>query len=264
MLSVDAAINRVKRDITVGVALKALLAVVVLAAVLYVPSSSRLLVMSGIVGVWIFLGITSARSSLLASNSPSLIAAGQFDEAERQIDLALRAFTLFGPAKLRMLHQLALLRHAQRRWAESAALCRAVLAHRLGARTESVRPSQLVLLESLLELNDVQGAYVAIVSIYREQLSLDEILKLLPLQLDYETKIGAWAHAFSAAMAKVQLAELMPSRQSARCQAMIALAALRCGREDWTAWLRSRAELLADVNALAAERPILWDLWKKS
>ena len=105
--------------------LKALLIASVFACLVFAPQSVRFTALAGIVGVWIALSITSARSSRIALDSPALIATGQFDEAERQIDLAMRAFSLFGPAKLRALHQLAVLRHAQRRWDEAAQLCRA-------------------------------------------------------------------------------------------------------------------------------------------
>src|SRR5665213_3034773 len=264
MISVDVAIHRVRRDITLGMLLKALLVSAVFATLIFSPPpTAKAAAIAGIVIVWIALSVTSARSSLIARNSPALIASGQFDEAERQIDLAMRAFTLFGPAKLKALHQLAILRHAQRRWPETAALCRALLGHRLGRSASFTKPASLILTEALLELNELPSAYGAIMLLYGEQLGLDEVLSLLSLQLDYEAKIGAWAKIFDAAAAKVQLAELMPSPQAARTQAVLALAALKCGREDWAQWLRGRAELLADVATLTTDRPALAELWSK-
>ncbi len=175
----------------------------------------------------------------------------------------MRAFSLFGPVKLRALHQLAMLRHAQHRWQEAAALCRAILAQRVGVTRGLVKPSGLMLTQSLLELNDLPGVFAAISGLYTQQLSLEEVLNLLSLQLDYESRIGAWGQMFTGAATKVQMAELMPAGHAARVQALLALAALKCGRTDWADWLRGRAELLADVNTLAAERPQLWELWKK-
>jgi len=61
-------------------------------------------------------------------------------------------------------------------------------------------------------------------------------------------------------MSKVQLAELMPSSPAARAQMLLALAAKKCGRNDLADWLCRRAELLCDVNALVAERPVLKEL----
>ena len=47
-------------------------------------------------------------------------------------------------------------------------------------------------------------------------------------------------------------------------QALLALAAQNCGRSDWADWLRRRAELLADINDLTRDRPILGELWRKT
>ncbi|HWE04296.1 MAG TPA: hypothetical protein VG326_17960 [Tepidisphaeraceae bacterium] len=260
-MSVDVAIYRVRRDITLSVLLKALLIAAVFVTLVFAPPAVRAAAIAGIIVLWIALSVTSARSSLIARNSPALIASGQFDEAERQIESAMRAFTLFGPAKLKALHQLAILRHAQRRWPESAAICRALLGHRLGRSASLTKPVSLILTEALLELNDLPSAYGAIMPLYGEQLSLDEALRLLSLQLDYEAKIGAWPKMFDGAVAKVQLAELMPSPQAARAQSLLALAALKCGRGDWSLWLRGRAELLIDVSTLTTDRPALAEVW---
>jgi hypothetical protein len=53
----------------------------------------------------------------------------------------------------------------------------------------------------------------------------------------------------------------MPSSQSARTQALLALAAQKTGRADWAAWLAGRAQLLVDVQSLIAERPMLEEVW---
>jgi hypothetical protein len=261
MLPVEIAIHRVRRDITLGMLLKATLIAAVFACLIFAPPPARFAALAGVVGIWIALSVTSARSSRLAMDSPLLIATGQFDEAERQIDQAMRAFSLFGPAKLRALHQLAVLRHAQRRWDDAAAICRALLRQRPGNRRSLTKPSRLILAESLLELNELPGSYVAIRDLYSQQLSLDEVLNVLSLQLDYEAKIGAWAAMFNGATSKVQLAELMPSALAARVQAFLALAALKSGRNDWADWLRRRAELLVDANSLTTARPVLLELW---
>jgi hypothetical protein len=176
----------------------------------------------------------------------------------------VRAFSLFGPVKLRALHQLAMLRQAQQRWAESAALSRAVLRQRMGAARGLNKSAGLMLARSLLELNDLHAAYAAIVGLYQAPIGLDEALNLLWLQTDYESRIEAWPNLFNAAAVKCQLAELMPSPQAARTQALLALAALKCDRAEWAQWLRQRAELLADVPALVAERPVLRQLWPQT
>lgn len=263
MIPTDTAIYRVRRDITLGMLLKWALVAAVVISIAFAPQTARFAIVTAIVGLWIGLTITSARSSMLANASPSLIAAGEFEEAEKQIDLAMRAFSVFAGSKLRALQQLAVLRHAQGRWKESAALCRAILRQRLGRGGSLARPTTLILTESLLELDDAPGAYWTLAGLYAQPLSLDDTLSVLCLQLHYEAKIGAWAKMFSGARTKVLLAELMPTRRSAQTQAMLALAAQKCGRGDWADWLRRRAELLADANVLTTERPALAALWPR-
>ena len=156
MIPVDVAIYRVKRDITLGMLVKAVLVAAVFATVVFSrargAASDPCRRARGVGGV----GVTR-RESLLANQSPTLIAAGEYEEAERQIDLAMRAFSVFGPSKLRALHHLAVLRHAQKRWQEAAALSRALLRQRLASARGLTKPSGLILAESLLEMNDLTG-----------------------------------------------------------------------------------------------------------
>jgi hypothetical protein len=190
-----------------------------------------------------------------------LIATGRYDEAESRIDAALRSFSLFKPAKLLSLHHLALLRHAQRRWQESAMLCRALLNQRLGALRGLTKPCTLLLADDLLHMGDLQGVYEALVRLYHHRLNLAEALALQQLQLEYLARIGAYEPMLLAAGSKAQLAELMPAGQSACTQALLALAAMKTGRQELSRWLLRRAELLADAQSLAAERPVLAELW---
>jgi hypothetical protein len=224
--------------------------------------NARVVGLLGISAFWVWLSLNSARSSRTAAESPSLIAAGQFEEAERNIEQTVRAFSLFRPVKLQALHHLALLRHAQRRWQESAVLARALLRQRLGALQPLSRPTLLLLADSLLEMNDVRGAYEAIARLHRERLTLPEVLNLLAIQLDYSTRIAAWPSMLDNVMEKVQLAELMPPVVAARSQAAMGLAARKLGRQDLADWLRARAELLTDVQQMALERPALAELWR--
>jgi hypothetical protein len=199
----------------------------------------------------------------MAAESPLLIAAGNFDEAEQQIEQALRSFSLFRSAKVLSLHHLALLRHAQRRWQDSALLSKTLLGQRLGTMQSITKPTRLLLADALLELGDVPGAYHALADLYRDRLSLGESMNLLLVQLDYEAKIGAWESMLprGGAYRRTQLAELMPAVSAARAQAMMGLAAKKLGRHDWADWLGYRAALLADPADLVAERPILSELF---
>ena len=268
MLSAQTAIHRYQRDVAVGFLLRALMLVglalsgLVLPFVL--PGFNAAVGLSVVFAVWLMLSVTSAKNSRILAPSPELIASGQFEEAERRIDEALRAFSISRTSKLIGLHHLAVLRHKQRRWQESATLCRAVLAQRLGTTAEGLgKASRLMLADALLELGDVRGAGEALGSMQGQQLGLNELLTMMQVELDYLSRVGAWDRMMAGLPTKVQLAEVMPPEASARTQAMLGLAAMKSGRPDWADWLRRRVELLADVGKLTAERSVLWELWKK-
>ena len=262
MLRADATITRIRRDIVLSVLLKTVLAAAAVACLFMAGTeNTRLLGLLAVAAVWFWLGMNSAKSSRSAAESPMLIATGHFEEAERNIEQTVRTFSMFRNVKLQALHHLALLRHAQRRWQEAAALARALLSQRLGALQPISKPTRLLLADSLLEMNDLRGAYEALASLQREQLSLNEMLNLLAIQLDYSARVGGWQSMLQNLMERVQLAELMPSLSSARAQAFMALAAKKVGRADLCDWLRSRAALLADPERIVAERPVLKELW---
>jgi hypothetical protein len=160
---------------------------------------------------------------------------------------------------------LALVRLAQKRWPETAMLCREVLAGLggKGGQEQVAKSGRLMLADALLEMGDLGGAYDAIIGLYQHRLTLGEALNLLRVQSDYLARIGAWKELFDGVQTKVQLAELMPPGNGARVQAMLALAAKKLGRTDWANHLQRRVELLADVRELATDRPVLWELWEK-
>jgi hypothetical protein len=266
--SVDGAISRVRRDITLGTALRMLMLGAAGASIVLGPfiggffNGTFFLIL--IAAVWLFLSYRSVKGSRLAADSPALIASGRYDEAEEQIQSALKSFSLFKTVKILSLHHLAVLRHAQKRWDDSAALCRAILGERLGAMRGLSKPSRLILADALLEKGDVNGAYDALSGLYSERLNLGEALNLMLVQQDYLASVGAWEQMFAGIETKVQLAELLPTNQAAKAQAFLALAAKKIGRIDWAEWLKTRVELLIDVQQLTTERPILWELWEKN
>jgi hypothetical protein len=266
MTSARHAIARFRRDITLGRVLNVILLIAVafsffLGGIFHSGVGDVFAVF--ILGViWMVLGVQSMRGTRLAAGSSSLIATGQFDQAEHQIEQALRSFSLFRSAKLMSLHHLALLRHAQRRFEDAAELCRALLRQRLGSLKALSRQSRLVLADSLLELGDVHGASDAIQGLYSQRLTLAEALRLLGVQLDYLSRISAWEAMLDGLSSKVQLAELMNTQNAARTQALLALAAGKLGRADLQEYLRRRVELLTDVDELIRQRPILHDLYR--
>jgi hypothetical protein len=268
MLTVDTAISRFRRDLTLGWVLRAafLAAVVASFALPMLSPGFEPAIGLGLVAVaWLLLNSQGIRGARLAAASPSLISSGRFEEAEQHIDEVLRGFSISKTPKLLSLHHLAVLRHAQRRWQESAVLCRTLLGQNLGPALQGVaRPARLILADSLLELGDARGAQEALSDLKPQDLSLAESMNLLSVQLDYQARLGAWDEMLASVMSKVQLAEIMQARSAARVQALLALAAKNRNRTDLADWLRSRAELLTDFNELAAERPALWELWGKA
>ena len=270
MLSVDTAISRFRWGVTFGSMLKGLLLAAAAASLMLNLVTGRhgadgTVLLFIVAGVWMVLSYRSVKGSRLAAQSPSLIASGHYDEAELQIEQALTSFSIFRTAKLLSLHHLALLRHAQKRWQETALLCRTLLGQRLGTLQSLNKPSRLILADALLEMGDTLGAYHAIAGLHSQRLSLAETTNLLLVQLHYEASIGAWDRMFGGGVVqKVELAELLPSTNAARAQAFLALAAHKRGRPDWAAWLRRRAELLAEVPDICADRPILSELWAKA
>jgi hypothetical protein len=264
LIRAETAIHRFRRDLTFGRVVRGLFAFAFVATLLLPLTRLRLdpmFVLPIIACGFLVLSIGSVKGSRLITDSPSLIAAGQFEEAERRIDQALRGFSLFRHVKVLGLHHLALLRHAQKNWHESAMLCRALLGQKLGTLQGLGKPARLMLADALLEMGDVRSAGEVISDLFCQRLSLAEVQKLLAVQLDYQASTGAWDEMTSGITAKVQVTELMPAASAARSQALLALAARHTGRNDWSQWLRRRAELLADVQRLAGERPVLWELW---
>jgi hypothetical protein len=127
-----------------------------------------------------------------------------------------------------------------------------------------VRSALLMMTDSMLQLNDLSGAFGALGQLCRQQLSLQEALGLQLLQLDYGWRVGAWEPMLAGTPAKVQMTELMPSLNAARAQAYMGVAALKTGRRDLALWLRGRAELLADVQEITADRPVLREMFAQA
>jgi hypothetical protein len=252
LISAENAIRTLRRDLAITSVLKATLfgGLIVLGLMTSTLGSSWIVMGLGfglLIG-WVLLSHRSARGSYLASDSPSLIASGQYEQAEQQIETVIKTFWLFRSVKLMGVHQLAVLKHAQRKWRESALLSEALLRQRLKGMPAVARSTQLMLADSLLELGDLPGAFMTLSDLYAQQLTLVEAMNLLMVQLDYEAAIGAWPAMFDSIAKKVQMAELMPANAAARTQGMLALAAKRVGRSDWADWLVRRAELLIDIN----------------
>ena len=217
-----------------------------------------------VAGLWMWLAVRSARAAQLAADSPSMVASGRADLAEDRVARSLDAFCLFRPPRLAALHHLALVRHGQGRSAEAAELCRAVLKLRPGGRGGggAVAVGTLLLLaDSSLATGDLRAVHNAMGRLMGRPLSLHESLRLLGVQLDYGSRVGAWPTMAAGLRGKVEMAELMPAPQSAAAQALLAVAAGKTGLADWSSWLAARAGLLADPAMIARKHPATAGLW---
>lgn len=268
-LAVDSAIARFRRDLALAAALRWALLFAAAAAIILQSSAiaggiawTLALVIIG--AIWLLLSYRSVRGSRIAAAAPVLIALGQYDQAEEHISRALNSFSLFKGVKLRGLHHLAVLRHAQGRHAEAAALGRAVLQQYPGAGNHLVRSARLLVAESVLETGDLAAAYEALMGLYTERLSLAEALELTLVQLDYLSRVGAWRDMLHGLPQKVELIELLEAPRAARAQGLFALAARKQNKKEWEHWLRRRAELLSTPEDLIKARPLLRELWEPS
>jgi hypothetical protein len=265
MIQAHEAIVRLRRDLAISAALKYVLVALAVFAI-FVQTLEQTPVIGSValalVGtVALVLTARSMKGSRLAAVSPALIAAGRFEQAEAHIAEALKSFSMFRNVKLRSLHHLAMLRHAQRRFGETAMLCQALLGERLGPLNALSRSARLILADSLLEVGDVYGAYGALAELYRERLSLGEAVQLTAIQLDYLARVGARGETMQGVEKKIELLELAPTKTSARGQAMLALAAKRMGMREWERYLRRRVELVAEPAELIKQRPVLAEVW---
>lgn len=269
MITVQEAISRFRRDSTMSSVLRIGLGIAALAVLSlhFFPVGkvvSPTLLLMGLGLVWMTLWARTVKGSRLAAESSNLIASGDLDQAEEQVGLSLRSFSMSKSIKSMSMLNLALIRIAQKRWPDAAILCREVLSPSGGVTENLSKSSRLLLADSLLEMGDLRGTYDALAGLYSHRLTLGEALNLLRVQTDYLVRIEAWGQAVQGIETKVQLVELMPPANSARTQALLALAARRAGRADWANWLIRRVELLADVNEIAKSRPELWELWRKA
>ncbi|MEX2215739.1 MAG: hypothetical protein WD768_16630 [Phycisphaeraceae bacterium] len=172
------------------------------------------------------------------------------ERAEAELAGALKPLALNRTLRILLYQRLALLRHRQGNYAESGAICQAVLNQPLG-KAEHVRvPLLLILIESRLTEGDGVAAYAGIMQLRARPIALLESLQLLALQTRYEVQLGYDDSALSRIAEKTRMAELMPAPQCGAMHAMLAASARRASRAGLAAWLRGRAELLCSSEQL--------------
>lgn len=263
MIHAEQAIRQVKWNMTLMWALHVVLAcavggALIVGTILQLPS----ILLAAIPCIlWVLLAVNGYRETHNAMRWPMLIASGELATAEKEIERAIHGFSVLRSVKLMSLHHLAVLRMAQRKWADAARLSKAMQGYRLGRDTSLTRASLLVLAATATRAGEVEDAYGALRRLRMVPLTLDEQLSLLHAESAYLVRVEAWDALCHRIDVKAKMAELMPSETAAQTQALLALGALRTGQGAWAEYLKKRCELLIDTTKLVSEEPALGELW---
>ncbi|MBI1368461.1 MAG: hypothetical protein GC162_07375 [Planctomycetes bacterium] len=200
---------------------------------------------AGLVG-WFIASMYSARTNQFVQRAAELTNAhAPIEQIEHAIAAALPRFTMFRTVRLLIYHQLAALRHRQRRHDESAAIITALLSESAQTPTFSMRTQLLLMLaEDRLAMNDAWGAHAALAGLHQQPITLTESVQVLALQLRYEVGCGFDQLALSQLARRLSLIELMPAPVAAQCHRLLAVAARRTGRIALADYLTERADLM--------------------
>ena len=237
-----------RRQLSIDQLLRWVAAIAMLIILVYVftAGSNSILLTLGIISfilAWFTLKAINARTGRELSHISNIIDADP-ERAEHWLAAAVQRRPLITWVRLMIYHRLAMLRHKQQRFLESAAICRSVLAYRLGPAESSRAHLLLILAEASLETRDIPTAYSALSQLYNIPLSLTEALQRLALQTRYELLSGNHAAALQNLTAKIEMAELLPAPQCGAIHQMLYLAATRAGHTQSATFLDQRVRLL--------------------
>ncbi len=172
------------------------------------------------------------------------------NHAEDRLAGAMKRWPLQRSVRLLMHHRLAMLRHRQQRFAETAAIGAAVLQYRMGNAARIRAHLLLLMAESYLIGGQLDHAYAALHQLYGLQLNLVESLQRMALQTRYEISAGQDDQALRSLDSKIEMAELMPASQCGALHAMFAISARRSEQTPLADWLQQRAELICGRESL--------------
>ncbi|MFK7790720.1 MAG: hypothetical protein AB8C95_14660 [Phycisphaeraceae bacterium] len=236
------AFDDLMRGLLIGGVVTALLMTLLLPGLVVV---SGLIAPAIVLGLWLWLSVSTARVARSLATFSELMAS-EPSKAEDALREVLRIRPVMRWARILSYHRLAGLRHLQRRFTETAAICLCLLSQPLKGPAAATRPHLLLMLaEAQLEIGNLPGAYHALAHLQQTKLGLAQSLQRLAIQTRYELAIGAYDSAMHRARAKVELAELMPAKHCATMHAMLATAAQRSGQAQQSDWLWQRTRLLA-------------------
>lgn len=205
--------------------------------------------------LWGVLAAASVRQVRAANTASMMIAAGETDQAERQLMEAVRSFSLYGAAKLLAVHNLAVVSHGRGQFDVAAELCAGVLRFARRARRAAYTVTRLLLADCRLNLNDLPAADRALdgLDLFDSRLSLSERLMLLPIRLRLDLVSGRHTEAADRLWHKVKLAETLEAPRAALVHAMLAIACRGVGRTTEADYLDRRADLYHDRTEVAAQ-----------
>lgn len=248
--------ERFAKQIAFDDLVRATLIVGVVIALLMTLLLPGLVILSGLIapaivlGIWLWLSVSTARVARSFATFSELMAT-EPSQAEDTLREVLRLRPVMRWARLLSYHRLAGLRHLQRRFAETAAICLCLLSQPLKGPAAATRPHLLLMLaEAQLEIGNLPGAYHALAHLQQTKLGLAQSLQRLAIQTRYELVIGAYDSVLHRARAKVELAELMPAQHCTTMHAMLATAAQHAGQTRQSDWLWERTRLLAPADLL--------------
>ena len=204
-----------------------------------------------VLGLWMWWSITTAKAARTLAGLSALLLTNP-RQAEATIQQTLRYRPVLRWVRLLTYHRLAGLRHLQRRFDQSAAICLCLLNQPLKGAAAAIRSHLLLMLaEAQMQLGNLPGAYHALAHLQQTRLGLTESLQRLAIQTRYELAVGQYDAALRRSRAKVQLSELMPASHCAAMHAMLAFAARQADQPHLADWLWKRTQLLAPPKLFA-------------
>ncbi|MHC4067401.1 MAG: hypothetical protein ACYSUI_23255 [Planctomycetota bacterium] len=211
-----------------------------------------LVALAAVAGLWIALALRGLQAVKRTRIGAALLAAGRVEEGCQVLGEALSRFTPLRSAKILACHQLAVAAHLAHCYREAVAICRELLAYRLGAMRNLAAPTRLILADSLLLLDDVQAADPVIEALESVELSLADQLTFLPVELRFQLAVGRHAQVVNSLPEKVGLADLLDSTSACLVHTLLAEGCRRMHLASQQAYLLRRAALLADVEPIVA------------
>jgi hypothetical protein len=214
-----------------------------------------------LVAVWTVLVVRAVGQVRRARRSSLLLQEGRVEEARRGLLGVLNSLTPLRSITVLACHYLAVASHLSRKYAEAAAICRELLAHRLGPTKSVGTATRFILADSLLMLGEVDEALPVVQAIDTGNLSLNDRLTFLPIELHCQLAADQGTTAAQALPEKVRLAELLEPPTAALTHAFLAEACRRTNQGRQRDFLLRRAALLADLEPLVSRyQPVLGHL----